>query len=172
MPPDVAGDEASWRKANPAYGVRIDRDFTDTEHRSLPAREFAIERLGVGDWWPVGENVEGVIPLDVWRGLEDAGSTISGELVVAFEVRLDRGGAAVAVAGWRDDGLPSVELVDADRGVGWLVDRVKGLRDAHRPLAVAADGVGAAAVTVGELRIAGVDVTEYSTRDFVRACGG
>lgn len=172
VPASVAADEASWRAANPAYGIRIDRDFTDTEHRSLPAREFAVERLGVGDWWPVGEDVEGLLPVDQWRALEDSSGVIVGDVVFGFEVRLDRSSAAVAVAGWREDGLPQVELVEWERGTGWLVDRVEELVREHSPLGVAADGVGAAGSSVLELRQRGVDVKEYSTRDFVRACSG
>jgi hypothetical protein len=52
-PDDVTEDEATdpeaWAQANPGLGIRI-TPSTSREQRSMDARTFAVERLGVGDW--------------------------------------------------------------------------------------------------------------------------
>ena len=55
---EYADDEAVWRMANPAMGIRINEEFVRTERRAMDLRTFAVERLGVGDW-PSDEEAEG-----------------------------------------------------------------------------------------------------------------
>src|SRR5512146_518094 len=40
----------AWAKANPAYGIRLNEDFTRNEMAILSAVEFDRERNGVGQW--------------------------------------------------------------------------------------------------------------------------
>ena len=57
-----------WLKANPALGIRITPEHVALEQASLDDRAFAVERLGIGDWPPVGK-LETVIPLERWDEL-------------------------------------------------------------------------------------------------------
>jgi hypothetical protein len=56
--------------------------------------------------------------------------------VFAFDVAPDRSSAAVSVAGWRDDGLSHVEVMEHKRGTGWVVDYLAERVERHQPAAV------------------------------------
>jgi hypothetical protein len=74
MQRDFATDPNNWARANPALGGRITHDYVRNEQRSLDARSFAVERLGVGDWPEVsidGETGWLAIDQDDWNACED-----------------------------------------------------------------------------------------------------
>jgi hypothetical protein len=63
----------------------------------------------------------------------DPDSEIVGPICFAFDVTPDRGTTTIAVAGFRADGLPHVEIVDRRRGTHWVPERILELRDSHDP---------------------------------------
>lgn len=172
VPAGVAADPGAWAEANPAFGIRIDAEFTESERRTMSPRTFAVERLGVGDWPVTDPDAGAVIPLDVWRRWADPSSAIDGRVVLAFDVSPDRSCAAIAAGGLRDDEIAHGEVIDRGAGTGWIVPRLVELKAAHNVSEIVCDGAGPAAAVADECKRAGIRVTVLTTRDFVRACGG
>lgn len=79
----------------------------------------------------VTARVEPHIAPVAWRGLIDADSQIaeSSEMVLAVDASADRKWSFMAVAGWREDGLKHVELIDQRPGMLWVGKAAKQLRD-------------------------------------------
>jgi hypothetical protein len=103
--PEMLADPAVHAQSNPSLGIRISGDWIEHERTvELGAREFAVERVGVGDWPAVDDDSESVIDLEKWRSLKDRGSAIEGSPVFAFDVSPDRGWGSFGVCGDRMDG--------------------------------------------------------------------
>jgi phage terminase large subunit-like protein len=66
LPSAAAADPDVWAQANPALGIRIDPEHIAKEHRSMDARTFAVERLGVGDWPATDEDADTIIDMAAW----------------------------------------------------------------------------------------------------------
>jgi hypothetical protein len=168
---EVVHDPEVWARANFGMGIRISRAHIAKEQRSLDARTFAVERLGVGDWPRTDGAQAFVIDLDLWESLTDAASEPAEPVCFAFDVRPDRSRAVIAAVGARDDGLLHVEVVDQRQGTGWLVPRLADLEARHSPRGIVCDGVGPAASLIPELRQAGVSVRVFETPEVAEACG-
>jgi hypothetical protein len=117
---DVLDDPAQWELANPGLGIRIAGEYVASERRAMGARQFAVERLGIGDWPDVEEGSDEVISAQAWSDLEDEDSGVSGSVCLAYDVTPDRSRAAIAMAGMRDDGLLHVEVIAHRAGTGWV----------------------------------------------------
>lgn len=175
---EMLDDQEVWRRANPALGIRISRDFIEAERRTLSARNFAVERLGIGDW-PSTEDVEGqVIPADKWGEINDPDSEMLDPVTLAIDVSPDRRSASIGASGSRTDSLQHIELVARSRGTGWVVDRAVELVKKHRPREIIIDGGSPAASLVQPLKEglqdAGLDpelVRVIDTREYAQACG-
>lgn len=170
IPESVAADPKVWAQANPALGIRISTEYMEDEREALDDRTFAVERLGVGDWFNV-EDVQTVIDMKAWGDLADGDEPAMPKAVSwALDVSHDRSWASIAVSGRRDDGDMQVELVDRRRGTGWLVGRAVELTREHGGR-VYVDGSSPAASLIPELEEAGVDVEEVSSSEHAEACG-
>jgi phage terminase large subunit-like protein len=167
---ELAGSAEAWAQANPALGIRISSEHIEHERRSMAARTFAVERLGVGDWPTTDETAQSVIDLDAWNALEDIGSITAGQVSFAFDVTPDRSACSIAVGGRRADGLAHVEVVEHRRGTGWLVRRLAELNTRHSPSAVLSSGSGIVGSLVSELEQAGVQVVTLNATEYAQAC--
>lgn len=167
---DLLADPEAWASANPALGIRISGEHVENELRSMGAREFAVERLGIGDW-PDIDAGESPISVDAWDSLADPDSVLRDPIALAFDVSPDRAMASISAAGLRPDALNHVELVDRQRGTGWLVDRIVELNATHKPVAVLFDASGPAASLIPELEEAGVELTPVTASEHAQACG-
>lgn len=168
----VAADPRSHEQANPSYGRRLSPRVIAVEQRSLSPRGFATERLGVGDW-PDPEGSEGrTITEEMWDRAIDSASKIARRHVFAFDVRPDRSGAALAVAGRRADGKIHTELIKATSGTTWVVDDIEKLRKRYPGAPIYVDSVGPSApllLLLEERRVRRIETT--TTREFAQACG-
>lgn len=167
---DVLSDPEVWARANPGLGLRITVEHVENELGALGAREFAVERLGVGDWPNPDPDSNGKIPVDAWDALEDRASRRSGSVCFVFDVSPDGGSAAIAVGGHREDGLEHVEIVEHRQGVAWLEDRIVELDTRHEPELIECDGRGPAAEFVGRLANRGVKVETVDASGHAEAC--
>jgi hypothetical protein len=133
----MMAEEALWEQANPAIDIRISREYISNERGTLGPHGFAQERLGVGDWptGVVGQASD--IDLEAWARAADPGSKPRDPVCFAFDVTPRRTYASIAVAGFRADGLPHVEIVDRRPGTGWVPQRLEELVGKHRCSAVA-----------------------------------
>ena len=160
---DRVDDPGSWAKANPSFGIRIGEEFVRAEIDAMPAPEFARERLGVPDPEPSVDPP--LFPLADWNRLADPTSEFGGK--VAFSVAVSPGAesAAIAMVGFRPDGMPHVELVDHRPGVDWLPARRAELDGKVRPKFWVRDPSGPAVELAGKFRdLKGREATEAATR--------
>jgi hypothetical protein len=163
---------AAWAQANPGLGIRISPDHVAKELRSMDARTFAVERLGIGDWPPVHTVNGEVISVDDWNALFDPASVVIDPVRFAYDVKPDRSVASISVAGLRADGLRHVELVDRRKGTGWVADRLAELVSHHgAPGGVICDPYGPAGSLVNDIEEAGVEVQKVTAREHADACG-
>lgn len=166
----VLDDPEQWARANPALGIRISAEHIARERRSMDARTFAVERLGVGDW-PSTDGEARVIPGDVWARGIDARSEVLDPVCLAFDVTPDRQTTSIAAAGKREDDFAHIEVIERRRGTGWAPVRIAELVATHKPVAVICDGASPAASLVAEIDRLGVEVTIASAKEYTRACG-
>jgi hypothetical protein len=174
------GDPELWAQTNPAYGVRINEEFTAQEFSSMPPADFARERLGV---WPGRFTGGSVIDLAQWAKLADPGSVFAGDLALAFDVTPLRDWSSIAAYGLRADGLGHLELIDHRPGVDWLADRLVMLKERWNPVALGCDGKSPAASLIGDLERRGLtlprdpkkprrgDLAVMDAADAAGACG-
>ena len=168
-PQDDLTSIETWRKANPALGIRITEEFIANELAVMGEnlREFARERLGIPDGQDGSTNV---IPLDAFNQLIDLDSQITSRIVLGLDVSPERSWASVAAAGRRDDGLAHIEVVDRRPGTGWVVERV--VEVAKRwGASIRVDSASPAASVIPELEALGVDVIEVHLQEMARSCG-
>ena len=176
--PDDA-DPEDWEArahANPALGYQIAPEHVETEFHSpsMSNRQFAVERLGIGDWPDVSEDAGRVIGVESWAQVacSDKSKRIEGRKTFALDANPQKTWASIAVAGRRDDQLFHVALVDHERGAGWLVERCKELKAEHRRARFVLDKLGPLSSLIDDLKAAKIDVIEAGTDDYGRACGG
>lgn len=160
-PAEVAADPRYWAIANPGKGIRITEEYIGNEQRSLPAREFSTERLGIGDWPDVSEGADQVIPQ--WASLADPESEIAGTVAFAVDMTPERDWTCIAAAGRTSDGRMHVEITGGDDldhrpGSRWVVPRILELVESHGPCVLVIDGRSPAASLIPELEAAGVTV--------------
>lgn len=153
---EMARDPDVWARANPGLGIRISLEHVEREQRSMDARTFAVERLGVGDW-PDIDAQEG-LSLETWHACRDLDSKPLDPVAFAFDVRPDRSTAAIGVAGRRKDDRRHVEIIEHSPGTGWVVDRGVDLTRKHRGSVMLCDQASPAAALVPEFERRGVRV--------------
>lgn len=150
--------EDYWLIANPAARIgRISLDYLRQERKALPPLEFARERLG---WWDEPLMSLAPIPIDRWDARADPLSEIAAgsPRVLAMDIAPGRGSAAIAGAGWRDDGDMHLALIEHRPGTSWVVPRLLELVDEHRPVTIVIDGASPAGTEIFDLREAKIRV--------------
>lgn len=172
VPDEVRCDIGAWGQANPGMGIRISPEHIGNEAAgALGPREFAVERLGVGDWPRTdGEGPRG-ISIDAWRSRVDLASKALDPVCLMFDVTPSRSHAAIAAAGRRPDGRFHVEVVDHRPGTGWVTDRLLELNTSHSPAVIGCDGASPAAALVAQITQAGVPIEVVGAKEHAQACG-
>jgi hypothetical protein len=164
------GDPEMWALGNPGLGIRITEEYVRAEKNALRSREFAVERLGVGDWPSVDEQDDDGIRPELWSACLDVQSMVPGLVRFALDVKPDRSRAAVCVGGVRADGLRHMAVVKHDAGTGWVVDELKALMlESDRPVLI--DSGGPAAAMIKELEEARIPLEKVDGREYSQACG-
>lgn len=161
-------DPVARAQANPGLGIRLPFENLQSAREGMSAEDFLTEHLSV---WPDIGFGSLIAPGD-WADVADANSSATSLDAFAVEVSLDRGMAAIGVAGARSDGLTHVEAVDVQRGTGWVVPRCVELDARHGPSVWVIDGGGPANSLIGDLEEAGLKVLVAQTRDVGIACAG
>lgn len=162
-------DKDGWAQANPSLGHTITERAIASAARTDPEWVFRTEVLCQ---WTDG-TLEGPFPPGAWEGSADAESRIAEDSFTTFclDVSWDRSTSHIGVAGWREDGLPHVEVVASRSGTDWVVPWFTEKPDRSRsPVVVQANGAPASSL-VGPLREAGIEVVEWSGSELGRGCG-
>ncbi|WP_221689975.1 hypothetical protein [Gordonibacter massiliensis (ex Traore et al. 2017)] len=117
---DVA-DRDRWYATNPAMGIRISEEFTESELTSMSEDGFARERLG---WWS-SASANAVIGAAEWGALATDAPPSGGKRAFGVKFSPDGANMALSVALKPRDGTPYVELIEHRSmrdGVTWIAD--------------------------------------------------
>lgn len=144
---DPAGLDALY-EANPAMGIRLSREFTETERAAMDDTEYMRERLGIVE----DLTGESVIDMTVWEELEDRASSRSGPIVIAADITPERSAGSIAFCGQREDGLWHVEVQSHRRGTGWMAEELMRLARRADVTTVVVDDKSPAATLLPEIR--------------------
>lgn len=177
-------DRDGWAQANPSMGYEDENGIAYVTEAMLASKAALV---GVGTAEGVPEHVfrtenlcqwvalaaEGPFGPGVFEACVDPESRIAKDSprVLTIDTSHNRAYTYLAVAGWREDGLPHCEVIMKRPGTEWVVDAVKN-KLAFTPDAVIVQGRGAPASSLIEfLRLAGIEVTECQGNDLGSAHG-
>ncbi len=173
------GEQKQWLAANPGIGYRLTTEHTAKEFRSMSSRTFAVERLNIGDWPAIDEEIT-VVDMDRWEVIADPGSRPGPVIALSLDVSPDRKWAAIGSSGYRPDERLHVKVVDHRPGTHWVVERIVDLVGAYKVCAVVLDPAGPAGSLIPELKRAGIKVKQklgaghlvtVGAREMAQACG-
>lgn len=162
-------DREQWRLANPATeSGRINLDFVAKERAAMSEVAFARERLGILD----ESNGATVIDMDLWAERGDPLSSPLDPVAFAIDVNPDSSYASIAVAGRRADGRVHTEVVERNRGTGWIVDAIAELVEDWSPSSVTLDAIGPAGALLPSFAERGVEIDVVTMGQYGQACQG
>lgn len=156
-------DRRLWKIANPAANAdRSDvMEFLEEQFQRLTPESFAQEHLGV--WEPPSSQLaDPKLPRDEWlasaRLTKAQAKAVDGPIVLSFDVDLDGRSASVAYAAGVVS-APYVEVLDHEKDVGWLAERVVARflelsEKRSKPIAIAYNNAGPAEGAVGAVTVA------------------
>ncbi|THV27932.1 terminase [Glycomyces paridis] len=155
-------DRTGWAQANPALGHTITERTIASDAKIDPEWIFRTEVLCQ---WNSGSN-DGPFPAGAWEAGTDADSAPAEDSPVSLcvDVSWDRTRAYVALAAWREDAAPHVEIIASRTGTDWVPrwltapDRDQAIREA--PVVVQSAGAPVIGL-IPDLLAAGVTVTEW-----------
>lgn len=171
QPPVDVTDRKLWMDANPSlWSPRASGklEFLEEQLRNLGPESFAREHLGV--WDPEPSASAGCIDPAVWAALEDVEDVRPSPVAVAVEMSSDRKWTMLVLAGVRSDGDHHVEVIQSERGSGWVPDRVAELAKKWSA-PVGLDPAGPAGSLIPALSAVGVEPALVTGRDYASACG-
>lgn len=126
-------DRSRWYATNPALGIRLDEEFTETEHNTLTTDGFARERLG---WWSDESGVNAALSRVKWEACgispERAPKPDEDNERIAYGVKFTPDGASMALSAAvrHPDRKTLVECIEfglivngINRVADWLVER-------------------------------------------------
>lgn len=172
IPPHILDDTAGWGQANPGmYGGRITVEKIQREKPAMGPRQFAVERLGVGDWPSTALDAARPIPLAEWAKLADPSATAEGPIFLAVDVTPTRSSACIAAASKRSDGLALVGVVEHRPGTHWLLETLQELLRARNVVGLAYDASSPAASLATQLDGLTTQVYPVTGREHANACG-
>lgn len=167
---EMAIDRENWKRANPALGIRITEEHMEREYRSMAARTFAVELLGVGDWPATDISSDLLITPEQWADVEDPTSVLMDPVCIAFDISPERH-ASILAAGRNDQGKFGIEVIHSRSGTGWVAERMEHLYRNHEVAEVVCDGFGPSAAIARLIDDAGITVRRMDSGDYGKACG-
>lgn len=163
-------DRKGWAMANPSLGHKISERTIASACKTDPEWVFRTEVLCQ---WSDG-TLDGPFPAGAWEATLDSESKIAddSQIVACLDLSWNRSTAHVGIAGYREDGLPHVEVVASRAGTDWIVpwftDEAKPYRKTW-PIVVQ---VGSPAWSLEkDLTDAGLTVLEWKGTDIPAGCG-
>ncbi|WP_107503827.1 terminase large subunit domain-containing protein [Arthrobacter sp. ERGS1:01] len=176
-------DRDGWAQANPSMGHEDENGIALITEETLASKaslvgkpgedgvpEYVFRTENLCQW--VTADVEGPFPPEKIEACTDNLSVFADDspLVLAVDTSHDRGKTYLAVAGYRPDGIPMVQVIAQRDGTEWVAKTVASGLD-FTPDAVIVQGRGAPASSLIEyLRQEGVEVTECQGTDLTSSC--
>lgn len=163
-------DPATWWTFMPALGFTTTEEIIAAERAKMTPGGFA---RAYGNLWVPARYGDQVIPADDWAACLDEDSQITGRTyVLGVDVAPGSSWASIAVAGYREDGLPHAEVVEHRAGDDWLVDRLVEIRTPlGRDVPVILDPTSPAGAKLADLRKAKIEPITVGAREVAQACG-
>lgn len=176
-------DRTGWSYSNPSLNhlgpggkPTITEDMIASKARlvglpgeGIPEHKFRTEVLC--QW--VNVAAEPTFPPDAVTSCTDDDSMIAegSPIYVAMDISHDRSRGYLAIAGWREDGIPHVEIIQERAGTEWIVDTLKsGLTFKHSGVVVQGRGAPASAL-IPYLEQNDVTVVKCEGSDLPASCG-
>lgn len=146
-------DRDRWYETNPAMGIRLDEEFTQTERDTMTPDGFARERLG---WWSE-QQAACAIKQKAWADAAVSERANDGPGKRAFGVKFAPDGSQIALVACRlpEEGAAYIELigvVSLDDGMSWLEGFLCDEERADRTACVAVDGKNGADALMDRLK--------------------
>lgn len=163
--PDDAdiSDPAVWAACTPALDYTIDLDTIRAEYESNLATPGEFKRFGLNQRTASDERI---IPAAAWEAVNSPTVQPDGRVVFAIDCNPERSSSSIAVS----DSEGRVELLEHDRGTGWLVTRAQQLAQKWSA-SVAVDPGGPAGSFIPDLKAQSVPIIEVGGGDLTKACG-
>lgn len=171
-------DRQGWAQANPSLGhpggptertIAAAAELVGEQGQGMPEHKFRTEILC--QW--VNVAVDGPFTQEQLDQCKDSTSFIAenSPIVVGVDTSADRKNSYVAVAGFRPDGLPHVEVITERPYTEWLPEFLAE-KLTFTPRAVVAQGRGAPISSVIDfIEKKGVEVTRCQASDLPASCG-
>ena len=170
-PPNCAvSDRDGWAWGNPSLGYTITERTIASAMRTDPEWVFRTEVLCQ---WSSG-SMEGPFPAGSWDAGTDEKSAIpeGDRFVFAVDVSWDRSTSHIAAAGYREDGLPHVEIVASRAGTDWVVPWLAERKDTKKLAGVALQAKGAPVSSLmDDLKELKIPVLPIDGGQLGKACG-
>jgi hypothetical protein len=163
-------DPRAWAQGNPGLGIRITLDYVRRECAAMPASEFAVERLGVGDWVDLSEDVGRVITREAWALAARGAAPDAIPTAFAVDVNPERtwgsiGEAREISSGWQ------FSVLTHRRGTDWIREGCRTLHAVYPDVPfVILGGRAPAANLITEIEADGINVVQADTHDYGIAC--
>jgi hypothetical protein len=175
VPMDVdPRNPAFWYQSLPAMGhlneFTIDTVmgyFESMQYKNMPG--FQTEYLC--QWVDALE--PGVLPAEFWQSGMDSGSRRAegAPVYAALDVSYDRARAYIAICATRTDGYLHIEVIQAARGLDWVIPWLKERKAKFKGVAVQKTGAPVSGM-IPDLQDAGVPVVEWGPgAELTAACG-
>jgi phage terminase large subunit-like protein len=173
------GEPEQWLAANPAIGYRLSEEHTEKELRTMSTRTFAVERLNIGDWPALDDDLT-VIDMERWAAIADPRSRPAGPIALAADVSPDRKWATIASAGRRTDDRLHIKIVHHRPGTHWIAEALADLCERYEVCAVVIDPAGPIGALIPDLHDAGIrdksadgrgTLVRINAREMAQACG-
>jgi len=167
-------DKRQIARANPSYPHRTPWESIQRLRRGLTVDGFLREGMGI--WPAIGS---GLISPETWASLADTDSAPNDPVSFAVYVNRAQTAAAIAVAGYREDGRVHVGIIPAvsgqldvttRSGTSWIPERIKELSDKWKPCAVVVDEKSAAGALIDDIQALGVEVSKTTAAAMAAAC--
>lgn len=162
---DIA-DRDVWRACHPGLGYHVLFDALEADYESLPPDDFAAEYLGL---WP--ETRVDTALVAGWQSSTVADAAAAGAITFAVETSIDRTRTVIVVIGDGADARPVVELArDLDHGPH-VVEVLRELVTAWRPVGLVFDAAGPVAALAHDLAELATNLHPLNTREVAGAAG-
>jgi len=162
-------DRDGWAQGNPSLGYSITERTIGSACKTDPEWVFRTEVLCQ---WSDG-TLEGPFPPGSWEKSTDAESQIADASPIwpCLDISWDRTTSHLGVAGWREDGLPHVEVIASRAGTDWVVPWLSERKDTlGDEIVVQAKGAPASSL-IPALEEAGFSVVKWGGSDLGAAAG-
>jgi len=162
-------DREAWAQANPSLGYTITEEALAAALATDPTPVFRTECLcqrvsSLAEW--------GIFNRTDWLVAQDPASGLVGRPAYAIESSRDLGTISIGAAGYREDGLRHLELVDRfPTDIGKLIGGLKKRITNFNPVAIVVDPAGPAGYLIADIeKHCGIEVLKPSSRDVAAAC--